>query len=282
MGAVVERVVRAFAPGNISGVFKVIPHDDPRKMHSLGMGLTVSEGATVAISRAAEVSISFNGEAIEFPTVACVVDKLSAGPVRVEIESPLPLSGGFGLSGASSLAAAYGLNELFSLEHSPEELAMTAHVAEVENLTGLGDVCAQFHGGCLVKLTSGEPLAAERLAVEGQSIYYRHFGPISTREVLSDAEARDRINRAADRALEQLGVFSERDRVDFDACIEVCKTFAVDSELLRDDSVIRTIDEIEAAGGSASMIMLGNAVFSTLSFAGASSSALSQKKARLL
>ena len=282
MGGGVERVVEAFAPGNISGVFKVIPHDDPRKMHSLGMGLTVSDGATVTISRAAEVTISFNGEDIEFPTVAHVVDELSASPVKVEIESPLPLSGGFGLSGASSLAAAYGLNEMFGLEQSPEELAMTAHVAEVENLTGLGDVCAQFHGGCLVKLTPGEPLTAGRLAVEEQPIYYRHFGPISTREVLSDVAARDRINRAADRALEQLGLFSGHDRVDFDACIEVCKTFAVDSELLRDDSVIHTIAQIEAAGGSASMIMLGNAVFSTVSFAGASSSTLSRGKARLL
>ena len=43
---------RAFAPGNISGVFKVIQHRDPQKMHSLGMGFTVHEGVTAQVERA--------------------------------------------------------------------------------------------------------------------------------------------------------------------------------------------------------------------------------------
>lgn len=275
--------VTAFAPGNISGVFKVIPHDDPAHMHSLGLGLTVSEGVRVAVSRAeADYSVSFNGEPIDFPTVRSVVEYLTSDPVRVVIESPLPLSCGFGLSGASSLATAYSLDALMGHGRSQEDLAMVAHVAEVENLTGLGDVCAQFHGGCLVKLTPGEPLGAQRLAVEEQPLYYRYFGPISTRAVLSDAPARERINRAADTALHSLDHLSSQEEVDFNACIDVCKSFAVNSDLLRDQAVRDTIEAIEVMGGSASMIMLGNAVFSTRSFAGATQTTLSMGKARLL
>ncbi len=41
----------AFAPGNISCVFKIIPHEHPTKMHSLGMGFTVKEGAVVTVSQ---------------------------------------------------------------------------------------------------------------------------------------------------------------------------------------------------------------------------------------
>ena len=283
LGSGMSEPVKAFAPGNISGVFKVIPDDDPARMHSLGLGLTIAEGVNVEVKHDdAGNSVFFNGEPVEFPTVASVVERISLGPVRVTIESPLPLSCGFGLSGASSLATAFGLNALMGLGRSQEDLAMVAHVSEVENLTGLGDVCAQFHGGCLVKLTPGEPLGAQRLAVEEQPIYYRYFGPISTRAVLSDEEARKRINGAADSALRVLDQLNNQDEVDLNACIEVCRVFAADSDLLRDQAVRGTIEEIEASGGSASMIMLGNAVFSTRGFAGASQTTLSMGKARLL
>ena len=147
----------AFAPGNVSGVFKIIRDDDPRRMHSLGMGFTVLHGVTAAVEEAPTVEVEFNGEAFEFATVRHVVKALSTRPVRVTLESELPLSGGFGLSGACALATAYALDAGFELGLDDRTLGMAAHVAEVTNLTGLGDVCGQFHGGCLAKLVPGDP-----------------------------------------------------------------------------------------------------------------------------
>jgi pantoate kinase len=273
---------RAFAPGNISCVFKVIPHKEPEKMHSLGMGLTVSEGVEVDALHAVETSVSFNGEDIEFPTVISAVKQLTSTDLRLEIASPLPLSCGFGLSGASSLAAVYAVNALLDLGKEEEELALIAHVAEVENLTGLGDVCAQYHGGCLVKLKEGSPLEAQRLAVREQSIYYRYFSPILTSEVIGNAQQRARINAAADTALQGLKKFATLDAVDFEECIAVSKEFAVASGLLQDRQVQEVIATIEAEGGAASMIMLGNAVFSTRPFADAAETVLTRHKVRVL
>ena len=97
------------------------------------------------------------------------------------------------------------LNKLLHLgKKDTETLAMVAHVAEVENRTGLGDVCSQYHGGCLVKLKEGAPLVADRLPIAEQPIYYRYFGPIQTSEVLGNREQTTRINRAADAALRVL------------------------------------------------------------------------------
>ena len=273
---------RAFAPGNISCVFKIILHEDPTKMHSLGMGLTVGEGVEVSVCRGGGTSVLFNGSAIDFPTVVSIVGKLTDQPVRVEISSRLPLSSGFGLSGASALATAYALNALLDLGRSEEELAMATHVAEVENLTGLGDVCAQYHGGCLVKLKEGNPLYAEQLAVGERPIYYRYFSPILTSEVIGNAEQRARINAAADEALLGLAEWVGQDAVDFESCIGLSKRFAVDSGLLQDSQVRETIDRIEAAGGAASMIMLGNAVFSTEPFDGAEETRLSRRRVEVL
>ena len=274
----------AFAPGNISGVFKVIPHDDPARMHSLGLGFTVREGATASVRRAGDASVTFNGEGIEFPTVAAVLERVAPGQrLAVEIETPLPLSSGFGLSGASSLAAVYAVNALLDLGLSERALATAAHVAEVENLTGLGDVCAQYHGGCLVKLAPGSPLVAQRLAVaEGEPIHFRYFGPISTREVLSDPRRAAAVNQAADAALRQLSGLTGREKVPVSECVRVSRRFAGDSGLMTDPRVREAVASVEASGGEASMIMLGHAVFSTTPFAGSTETSLSLASARVL
>ena len=265
-------MARAYAPGNISCVFKVIPHTDPARMHSLGMGFTVREGVEVIVSEQNETEVLFNGERINFPTVHAVVNTLiqnsSVIGIKVVITSPLPLGCGFGLSGAAALATAYALNELLSIHKDNEALAMIAHVAEVENRTGLGDVCSQYHGGYLVKLKEGAPLVADRLPIAEQPIYYRYFGPIQTSEVLGNREQTLRINRAADVALNALQTLThaKSNAELFNACFAVSKQFSVESGLLSDARVIDTIAHIEAAGGVASMIMLGNGVFSTYPF----------------
>ena len=280
-------MARAFAPGNISCVFKVIPHADPARMHSLGMGFTVTEGVEVTVSEHHETEVLFNGERINFPTVRAVVNRLTENSsvvgIKVDITSPLPLGCGFGLSGAASLATAYALNKLLSLHKDNEALAMTAHIAEVENRTGLGDVCSQYHGGCLVKLKEGSPLVADRLPIAEQPIYYRYFGPIQTSEVLGNREQTTRINRAADVALNTLQTLTDAKPSHelFNACFAVSKQFSVESGLLSDTRVINTIAGIEAVGGVASMIMLGNGVFSTHPFEDAVETRLVHNPARL-
>ena len=280
-------MARAFAPGNISCVFKVIPHTEAARMHSLGMGFTVKEGVDVTVSEHRETKVLFNRQSINFPTVCAVINRLTRNSsitgIKVDITSPLPLGCGFGLSGAAALATAYALKALLDLHEDAEALAMVAHVAEVENRTGLGDVCSQYHGGCLVKLKEGAPLVADRLPVKEQPIYYRYFGPIQTSEVLGNKEQTTRINRAADAALSVLQTLtSAKPNTElFNACFEVSKRFSVESGLLSDARVIATIEQIEAEGGVASMIMLGNGVFSTHPFEDAVETKLVYNPARL-
>ncbi len=132
---------------------------------------------------------------------------------------------------------------------------MTAHVCEVEHLTGLGDVAGQFNGGCLVKLVVGDPLAAVSLPVPEQVVHYRYFSPINTKDVIGHPGQRERINAAADRALTELTRLKRDKETRFAKYIAIAKAFSVESGLLLDEDVKNAIDECEAAGGSASMIM---------------------------
>ena len=134
------------------------------------------------------------------------------------------------------------------------------------------------------RLKEGAPLVADRLPIAEQPIYYRYFGPIQTSEVLGDREQTLRINRAADIALDTLRTnltHTEPDVGLFNACFAVSKQFSVESGLLSDERVIDTIAQIETEGGVASMIMLGNGVFSTHPFAGAEETRLVYNPARL-
>ena len=270
--------VTAFAPGNISGVFKIVRDDDPRRMHSLGMGFTVSHGVTATVSEAATTEVAFNGEVFDFATVRHVVETLSSRPVRVALESGLPLSGGFGLSGASALATAFALDAGLGLGLDERVLGMTAHVAEVSHLTGLGDVCGQFRGGCLAKLVPGDPLAAVALPVAERAVFYRYFSPIVTREIIGDPVHAARINAAADTALADLGRLAEQGVSAFGEYVAVARRFSTASGLLRHPDVRRIIADVEATGGAASMIMLGNAVFATVGFEGARETRLAARR----
>ena len=272
----------AFAPGNVSGVFKIVRHDDPRRTHSLGMGFTVRHGVTATVSDAPATETVFNGEVFDFATVRDVVEALSSRPARVTLESELPLSGGFGLSGASALATAYALNAGLALGLDERTLGMTAHVAEVRNLTGLGDVCGQLHGGCLAKLVPGDPLSAMTLPIAEQAVFYRYFSPIRTREIIGDPEHVARINATAGAALADIEKLAGQGISDFSAYIAAAKRFSVESGLLRHPEVRRIIEEVEAAGGAASMIMLGNAVFATVAFRGASETRLAKDRVRVV
>ncbi len=281
-------MAKAFAPGNISCVFKIITHTDPARMHSLGMGFTVQEGVEVTVSEHHKTTVRFNKQRITFPTVRAVVNHLTQNigvrGIEVNLTSPLPLGCGFGLSGAAALATAYALNDLIELKQDSEKLAMIAHVAEVENRTGLGDVCSQYHGGCLVKLKEGAPLVADSLPIPEQPIYYRYFGPIQTSEVLRNTEQTKRINHAADTALTTLKKLTNTqiNPEMLNECFAVAKQFSVQSGLLADKRVIDTIAQVETSGGVASMIMLGNGVFSTHAFDGATETQLTRNPARLI
>lgn len=278
-------VAKAFAPGNISGLFKIIAHDDPAKMHSLGWGFTVEDGVEVIVSRSSNRpnSVTFNGKPIEFPTVTSALEDLDPESLSVEITSNLPLSSGFGLSGAATYASLIAANHLLNLGKSRDELAMFAHVAEVRNLTGLGDVCAQHNGGCLVKTIAGHPLAAHRFDIPAIPVHWRYFSKIRTSEILADRDRHERINRSADRALAKIEASIERhDAITFAELVTLALDFAKSSGLLMDQRVEQAISQAQNNGGAATMIMLGNAVFSTTPFPGSTETTLSNTAAHLV
>ncbi|MFB6124742.1 MAG: pantoate kinase [Halanaeroarchaeum sp.] len=244
---------RAFVPGHVTGFFSIHRTDDPATTGSRGAGLALADGVTVTVEPAAETGVAIEGETVAVDAVDHVLDALDV-TASVAATTDLPLGAGFGVSGAMALGTALAANAVFDVGRSENDLVRLAHVAEVESGTGLGDVVAQARGGIPIRLEPGAPPAGALDAIPAvPEVEYLALGELSTPDVLADRP--ERITRAGTAALETLG-----ERPTVDRFVTASRQFTGDVGLLTDD-LRAVVDDVEAAGGVASMAMLGKTVF---------------------
>ena len=260
---------KAFAPANISCIFKIYNHKNPRWMGSYGVGFTLNEGVVADAERAKRNIVFLNNKSINFPAVISVIKRITKEKIRVNIESKLPLGCGFGLSGASALATAYAINDLLNLNKTHKELGIIAHTADAENKTGLGDVVNQFYGGFCLKIKPSSSFEIIRIPFNNIDIYCSYYSKISTKSIITNMKIRNKLNNTADGSLKKIKSLINDKNLKFEDIIKISKEFSVNSGLLKDKQTMETIENIEENDGNASMIMLGNAVFSDKPFEGA-------------
>lgn len=255
------RTGKAFCPGHITGLFRIMDQaEDPLHKGSRGAGLCLQLGATtdVAIGPGeGNVHVFINDLPEDAPVTTSVVNQLvpKGNDVVVTTKLDLPMGQGFGMSGAGALSTAMAIRAALGLDE--HKVVQAAHVAEVEHLSGLGDVAAQFVGGVSVRRTEGPPPWGEVVKVE-PSIPERVLlavlgGPISTKQVLQDPDQRNKINEAGQLVLAEL-----TDPTTIEV-FEASKRFA-DSSLLMSPEVEHACNVLEELG-TASMCMLGNSIF---------------------
>ncbi len=249
----------AWVPSHVTGFFAASRLDDPQRSGSIGCGLCLALGATTSVQEAVvgETEILLNGQVSEAPVSRFVAEKMARRPVRIMTQLDMPLGSGFGASGAGALGAALALNAFFDLGQTSSQAATVAHIAEVTNRTGLGDVIGQNTGGLVIRLEPGAPSIGrvDRIPVQPLPVDYVVRGPLSTREVLSDAKVMKDVNSAGKAALKQL-----LKRPTLEEFMFLSRRFTEQSGLAS-DWALDAIEAVQAAGGMASMIMLGDAVF---------------------
>lgn len=245
-------VAQAFVPGHVTVFFSPRWRDDPAHTGSTGAGLTLADGVSVSFEAGAAPRVTLNGESIAVEPVDRVLDALAATG-QVAVESPLPLGEGFGVSGAMALGTALAANRALDGARTENELVRLAHVAEVRSNTGLGDVVAQARGGVPIRLAAGAPPHGALDGIPAAArVEHCSFGELSTADVITDDVSA--LQAAGDRALADL-----RDRPTLVALFELGRRFARDADLLT-PPVEAAIDAVQAAGGEATMGMLGETV----------------------
>lgn len=201
-----------YSPAHITGFFTIHKSDDPLRSGSTGAGICISGGVrsevTASESSRPGVSLVCNGRAASSPTCESVLSQLLPHlrySIKVKMESILPANYGYGISASSALSLALAVNEALGLGLAPRELGSIAHVAEVENMTGLGDVIAEMVGGLEVRVAPGAPGVgvAKQVPIERDTVVVST--PVTeypTNKMITDPIFVERINGFGARALE--------------------------------------------------------------------------------
>lgn len=249
----------AFVPAHVTAFFAPQLADDPATTGATGAGLALSDGIETTVEPApdrdsSDHRVTLDGRLAEIDPVSRVLDTLDVPPVSVTVESVVPVGAGFGVSGGAALGTALAVNDLFDLAHSENDLVAVAHAAEVAAGTGLGDVVGAARGGLPLRLESGDPEHGRFDGIPATPrIEYVSFGEFSTADVLSGDT--DPVTEAGERALDRV-VETPTVR----ELLAAARDFATETDLLADDTR-EAIEAVEAAGGRASMAMLGRTVF---------------------
>ncbi len=261
---------RSFSPGHITGFFQICDQpNDPLLKGSRGAGVSITRGVTteVQVGRSAKTSVKIvmngnvtNSALVSEHVVNAFLSQIEGSyKVLVKHDVKVPIGCGFGSSGAGALSLALDLNEVFNLNLSRLEAAQMAHVAEVECKTGLGTVIAEAFGGLEIRVTPGAPGVGQIRSISVNDRYvvaYLNFGPIFTREILTDEAFRQRINEFGGNLVDELAkhpspsnfmVFSRK----------FAERVGLISKRLR-----AVLEEADSAGLTCSMAMLGETVFS--------------------
>jgi pantoate kinase len=237
-----------FAPASITCIFSPHVDSNPKNSGSIGVGFTIERGLQASPSR----KTTINGEEWNFPTLDDVLEKV--GLEGVEIKASLPFGCGFGMSGAAALATAV-LGNLGYIE-----AADIAHVAEVENFTGLGDVVTQTFGGVVVRKSAACPSRAELERFFWNAEFdFVVMGEISTKDVIGDELKRRRIGEAGKRWTKE---FLKKPTLE--NLFHCSNGFARETGLL--ELVGDAVEAVESAGGKAAMVMFGKTVFAVNGF----------------
>ena len=265
------RKIRAYSPSHITGFFEIRDDRNPLYKGSMGGGIVLEKGCVTEASldnnfhqKGTKAEIKINGVEEEANTTKYVVDALAGKyeyehelNVTVSTEFDVPVGAGLGASGAGALSTALALNMLLSLGMTLNEVAQIAHLAEVENNTGLGDVIAETNGDVVIRKKPGPPGVGiiDKIPHERQKISYVVFGTRATRAVLVDDSMKRQINKAGREAMKELVK-----KPSLDDFMQVSRKFSLHSELIS-DKCRDAIEAVEAEGCVASAAMIGDTVF---------------------
>ncbi len=258
----------AFVPGHITGFFKPVEHHELSKMGSMGCGVVLNRGvytsAEVMDADANDVHVFLDGDEVDFPISADVAWELlrkagSKSEARIYHQVEVPIGQGFGASAAGSLGTALALSRALDLPMTLNQCGAIAHVSEVRNATGLGDVIAECTGGMVLRLAPGAPgIGAVDKIPCSESLNVVAWvvgGPLSTKQVLRDESKMKKIQAVAEKCI---GAFMKRPTPE--SFLRISKQFAMESGLMSAD-IARAVKVLEEKGIVGSMIMLGNSVF---------------------
>ena len=260
---------QAFVPGHITGVFRIFDDKEtPLQCGSIGAGFSVEIGTLTTVSakenESLEITTIYNDEQIDATVTKTVVHRMIEKyerqfKVQIIHKSSLPSGAGFGASGAGALGTALAFGRILDPSLSSTKAAEFAHLAEIENRSGLGDVLAQTVGGIEIRVFPGGPGVGKVQTIpssENQCVVLAGDTGLQTRDVLTNPKSRERINAVGDKLVERI-----IETPSIETFVSCSREFT-DAIDLATDRVKAALQDLDQSGlNLSSMVMLGDSVF---------------------
>jgi len=248
----------SFAPAHISLTFAIWPNSNLLQMGSTGIGLVLPQGVHCAIeeSETKKNVVIRKGKVIDDQVTLRAVELLgfrNKGLI-IYLRQDLPLGSGFGISGASALAAC------LELEKDIDLCVKAAHQAEVEYKTGLGDVVAIAESirqtsfpSIVIRNSPGYDGEVSCLPIKDKFVICISGLGRDTSEIISDKKWIELINSAA------LGIHLNNSNLR--SAIKIGRLFTERSGLINDD--LSEIINQMPLGSVCSIAHLGTSIVAT-------------------
>lgn len=259
-----------FVPSHITGFFEIIQNSNPLLKGSKGAGITLDEGVvtnTKIKDGNGNIIINVNNKedslnTISKKTVKIILDRYNVNiqdyDIYINHDSKLPIGAGFGTSAAFALGISFTLPKLMGINISFKEAGEIAHLAEISQSSGLGDVISEMFGGCVIRLHEGSPVKGiiDKIPIT-KPIYVitKTIGLLETKDIIENPIHQKHINQSGSILLNRLV-----NNPSISNFMKLSRKFANDTQLISKEiaEIINILDE-ETLG--ASMAMLGNTAF---------------------
>ena len=209
---------QAFAPGHLTGLFQICTEgNDPLYWGARGSGVSLTQGVRTEViveqSNRPTHDVYINDEPVIDAYVSeDVLSKYSnyitdTYSVTINHIIDTPITAGFGSSGGGALSLSLALNEALQVGLTRIDAAQLAHLAEIDCKTGLGSVFASEKGGFGVLYEPGAPGIGKGILYGDTSdlaVVYVYYGPIHTKEALSNPDLVKKINQLGRTYVDEL------------------------------------------------------------------------------
>ncbi|WP_455645091.1 pantoate kinase [Methanosphaera sp.] len=262
--------IKVFVPAHITGFFEIIPNSNPCLKGSKGAGITLDNGVithTKIREGTGNMDIRINNKKEELNTIGLktieIIKKkynldLSSYDIIINHETKLPISAGFGTSAGFALGISFTLPSLLGINITYKQAGEIAHLAEISQSSGLGDVISEVYGGCVIRLKEGAPTngVIDKIPIT-QPIYVitKTIGLLETSDIIENPIHQKHINESGSILLKRIIA-----NPNINNFIKLSREFAQDTQLINPElqEILEIMDE-ETMGSS--MAMLGNTAF---------------------
>ena len=257
----------AWSPGHISTIFYPVITDNSISSGSLGSGFSITNGCMTYVEflhgKSTDI-ILINGKNIKAPVSRYIINKFrdiigNIPPIKVSHKFDIPISSGFGASGAGALSLSLALNFAIGSPLTREQCGKIAHEADVINQTGLGDVISQYVGGIELRTKAGAPGYGEIKYIYPEKYTHAAFcfeGTLNTKSVLG---SRDKIRNIKKIAMNLINNIIQNQSIEN---IISCSRVFADKAGFMSHNIKKTLHLLNNKGYSeCSQIMLGNGAF---------------------